>query len=75
MGWTWDYTAKNVGFYRLQELTRYWKKYPPLHQMVATHWGFLQKQGEDIRAQTHLPVNSVTATEFESLLKQHGLTP
>lgn len=38
-GWTWEYIDQNMTLPRLQSMNRYWKKFPPMHVLVAGYLG------------------------------------
>ena len=40
MGWTLDYVQQNVDLPTLEKLTRYWRKFPPVHVLVARYVGY-----------------------------------
>jgi hypothetical protein len=56
-------------------LNKYWDAHPPVHLLVAGYMGYEPKTNsasiED--AAEFVPVNPVTKTEFDDILKQHGL--
>lgn len=77
-GWTWDYVAEHIDLPRLKALNLYWADNPPLHRMVAAYLGIEpvgQEENTDSleRAAEFIPVNTLNKTEFDNLLKQHGL--
>lgn len=39
-GWTYDYIDNNMTLSRLEECQDYFKKFPPIHQMVAAYLGY-----------------------------------
>jgi hypothetical protein len=39
-GWTWEYVDQSMTFPRLAALNVYWKRNPPLHQLVANYLGY-----------------------------------
>lgn len=61
---------------RLQALTDYWQRQPPLHVMVASYLGCGKKAGtQAIRdAAEYVPVNAVTAQEFDEVLRGLGIS-
>jgi hypothetical protein len=67
-GWTWDYVADSVDLPRLDALTKYWNKFPPVHQMVADYLGYGKTKQSDVSSITEVPVASVSKHEFEQLL-------
>jgi hypothetical protein len=42
-GWTWEYVGKHMTIPRLNKMTEYWDRHPPVHLMVA---GFMGYEGE-----------------------------
>lgn len=74
-GWTWDYIAEHVDVPRLLAINKYWDAHPPVHLLVAGYMGYEPKQNATSleEAAEYVPVNTVTAEEFEDILKQHGL--
>ncbi|OIR10974.1 hypothetical protein GALL_71450 [mine drainage metagenome] len=55
-------------------MTNHWKEHPPLRVMVAAYLGFSKKSSSDIQAASEfVPVNTVKAEEFNSVLKDLGL--
>ena len=80
-GWTWEQVVWETDLPQLQAMYRYWAAHPPLHMMVAAYLGIkdatVAPQDPDAAladAAQHMPVNSLSATEFDDLLRQQGLT-
>jgi hypothetical protein len=51
---------------------------PPLHITVASYLGAIREPTAPVaieEASAYVPVNRVTAAEFDALLEQHGLAP
>lgn len=42
-GWTWEYIDEFVTIPRLLEMSAYWRKSPPLHELVAAFVGYGDK--------------------------------
>jgi hypothetical protein len=38
--WTWEYIDEHMTLPRLDALNEYWRRNPPLHQLVAAYAGF-----------------------------------
>lgn len=61
---------------RLKALGDYWRRVPPLHLTVAAFLGAIKDPEEPadlVAASEYIPVNRVSAEEFDALLRQHGL--
>lgn len=55
-------------------LNKYWDEHPPVHLLVAGYMGYKPTERGSIEdAAEFVPVNTVTETEFDDILKQHGL--
>jgi len=39
-GWTWEYIAENMTMPRFNAILRHWKRFPPVHVMVAGLAGY-----------------------------------
>jgi len=67
---------------QLRAMSRYWASHPPLHILVAGYLGFTPAPDPSSQdpeatiqeAAQHMPVNNLSATEFDELLRKHGLT-
>ena len=55
-GWTWDYVAENVDLPRLECLSRYWDRFPPVHVLVASYMGIKPKTEAIEEDNSHDPV-------------------
>lgn len=78
-GWTWEYIAEHLDLPRLDSLNRYWAQHPPVHMLVAQYMGIKPQphtQGAQIAHlddQDAVPVQHMSAPEFDALLRQKGL--
>lgn len=74
-GWTWEYIAEHVDLPRLKALTDYWQQQPPVHVMVAAYLGCSKKTSQQPiqNASEFVPVNTVTAPEFDEVLRSFGI--
>ncbi|MFS1524440.1 hypothetical protein ACL7TT_10055 [Microbulbifer sp. 2304DJ12-6] len=39
-GWTWAHIRENVDLPQLEAMNRYWKRFPPVHVLVAAFVGY-----------------------------------
>lgn len=48
-GWTLDYVGWHVDLPRLGTLNKYWKKFPPVHVLVASYVGYEAPADVDLK--------------------------
>lgn len=74
-GWRWS-DIDEMTLPQVQALLDYWAESPPIHILLKHFMGFERKQPDEaaqqIEAEQYL--NRVTSTEFDEILKAHGLT-
>ncbi|QMT41238.1 hypothetical protein [Neisseria shayeganii] len=78
-GWTWDYVAENIDLPRIQHLSEYWRRHPPVHILVASYIGYRAPDPATLAAEEAEAVQmfgggeTLSAQEFEALLKEKGI--
>jgi len=45
-GWTLDYVGNHLDLPRLKTLNKYWKKFPPVHVLIASYVGYKEPAEE-----------------------------
>lgn len=59
-------------------MNEYWADHPPVHTLVAAYIGYEPKAKSTETDSLHeaaefIPVNTLNKSEFDDLLRQHGL--
>ena len=65
MGWTLDYVEQNVDLPTLEKLTRYWRKFPPVHVLVARYLGYKADDSDAVTTQTAAAVQGTQKAPSE----------
>ena len=64
LGWTWEEARDQLDIPRLNDLNRYWKTSPPVHQSVAAYLGI----GDKSAGAAQIPVPDEAADILNDLL-------